>query len=85
MMTGNEPFKNARNNIHMIMCIRKGFFSSGAHDTELRFLNGEIAEPKIVDLLMQCVDLDPMKRPTASKILETLMEIDDYVPLEEKL
>jgi serine/threonine protein kinase len=82
MMTGNEPFKNARNNIHMIMCIRKGFFSSGAHDTELRFLNGEIAEPKIVDLLMQCVDLDPMKRPTASKILETLMEIDDYVPLE---
>jgi len=85
MMTGNEPFKNARNNIHMIMCIRKGFFGSGAHDRELRFLNGEIAEPKIVDLLTSCVELDPMKRPTVEKILETLMEIDDYVPLEEKL
>ncbi|ORX45957.1 kinase-like protein [Piromyces finnis] len=85
MMTGNEPFKMARNNIHMIMCIRKGFFGSGAHDQELRFLNGEMAEPKIVDLLKSCVDLDPKKRPTALKILETLQEIDDYVSLEEKL
>jgi len=85
MMTGKEPFKMARNNIHMIMCIRKGFFGSGVHDSELRFLNGEIAEPKIVDLLKSCVDLDPKKRPTATKILELLMEIDDFVPLEEKL
>jgi serine/threonine protein kinase len=85
MMTGNEPFKNTRNNIHMIMCIRKGYFGSGVHDSELRFLNGEIAEPKIVDLLSRCVDIDPLKRPTAEKMLEELMEIDDYVPLEEKL
>jgi len=85
MMMGKEPFKMARNNIHMIMCIRKGFFGSGVHDSELRFLNGEIAEPKIVDLLKSCVDLDPKKRPTAKKILEMLMEIDDFVPLEEKL
>jgi len=84
-MTGNEPFKNTRNNIHMIMCIRKGYFGSGVHDSELRFLNGEIAEPKIVDLLSRCVDIDPLKRPTAEKMLEELMEIDDYVPLEEKL
>lgn len=50
-----------------------------------RFLNGDIVEDKIVQLIKQCLSRDPKKRPTAKELVDFLEELDDFVPIEEKL
>jgi len=91
LITGQEPFSLAKSSVHMMMGIRKGFFESGMqnlpHDDETmyRYPNAEIVDSKIIHLLKTCLHRDPNLRPTASQLVIALAELDDFIPVDERI
>lgn len=77
LISGLDPFTNAKTNIQIIMGIKRGFFASGMQpEWNGRYLNGEHMDPKIMDLIQTMVELEPSSRPTARRVLEVLEKLD---------
>ncbi|KAJ3212593.1 hypothetical protein HK099_007702, partial [Clydaea vesicula] len=88
LTTGVEPFSLARNSVHMIMGIKKGFFESGLQaerQEQWKFLNKQLIGNNLKKSLIDMVSLNPLNRPKANEIsgiIEVSLEKD---LLEENL
>ena len=83
MLNGQEPFAACKNGVQMIVSVTKGFFECGMQvdpDKDgpkagvTRYLDGEIVESKILQVIRDLVRRDPDQRPSASAVFAIVSE-----------
>lgn len=73
LLSGLDPFARSKSNIYMIIGIKRGFFESGMQEYwDEKFLSGEQVCPEIRELVCKMLDLNPVNRPFAHQIIDTL-------------